>query len=209
MHYDFIEIGTGNWYTEAEQNPNLVGISVEPIKHYLDCLPNRPNIKKINVAISPRDVEELVTMFYIPESTIDKLGLPFWLKGCNSVDQYHHWHLELNLHHLVKKLVVPSIPISKLLIDNEVSSLSFLKIDAEGSDADIMLHFWNFLKDKSLLSYPKRILFETNQKSLEEKYQTVVDKFTILGYNLVYRDNENTGLEYSGVEKRQLTRLIT
>ena len=45
MHYNFIEIGTSDFRTIAETATNdKTGLCVEPLKHYLDALPNKDNI---------------------------------------------------------------------------------------------------------------------------------------------------------------------
>jgi hypothetical protein len=46
-HYDFIEIGTSDFDTLIETSDDkTVGLSIEPIKYYLDRLPERKNVKK-------------------------------------------------------------------------------------------------------------------------------------------------------------------
>ena len=46
---DFLEIGTSNFDTLIQLADNkTVGISVEPIKYYLDSLPSPANVLKIN-----------------------------------------------------------------------------------------------------------------------------------------------------------------
>lgn len=53
INYDFIEIGTSDYDTEIEKcDLNTYGISVEPMKIYLDKLPDKPNVIKVNKAIS-------------------------------------------------------------------------------------------------------------------------------------------------------------
>lgn len=46
---DFIEIGTSDFETLIQTcDDNTYGLSIEPIKKYIDRLPNRPNVVKIN-----------------------------------------------------------------------------------------------------------------------------------------------------------------
>ena len=50
QHFDFIDIGTSDFdYTIP--NNNQFGIYVEPIKYYIDKIPNYPNTIKLQVAI--------------------------------------------------------------------------------------------------------------------------------------------------------------
>ena len=54
---DFIEIGTSDFDTEIEKQDGRTGISVEPIKEYLDRLPNNERVIKVHGAISDFDGE--------------------------------------------------------------------------------------------------------------------------------------------------------
>ena len=48
MNYDFIEVGTSDFDTLIQDaTDNCIGLCIEPIKFYLDRLPNKPNVKKI------------------------------------------------------------------------------------------------------------------------------------------------------------------
>ena len=48
MKYDFIEIGTSDFDTLLETTTNKIGISIEPLKFYLDSLPNNDKVIKVN-----------------------------------------------------------------------------------------------------------------------------------------------------------------
>ena len=68
---DFLEIGTSDFDTCIEHASDTTkGISVEPIKFYIDRLPNPKNVKKVNAAISPTNSEKDSFMYYIPHETI-------------------------------------------------------------------------------------------------------------------------------------------
>lgn len=87
MFLDFIEIGTSDFDTEIQKNNNKTGLSIEPIKYYLDRLPDKKNIKKINVAIS--DYNGNADVYYVTPENISKYSLPCWVRGCNSINSYH------------------------------------------------------------------------------------------------------------------------
>jgi hypothetical protein len=84
---DFIEVGTSDFDTEIQKNNNKTGISIEPVKYYLDRLPDKLNYKKINMGIS--DYTGTGKVFYISDKNIKKYGFPIWVRGCNSIDSYH------------------------------------------------------------------------------------------------------------------------
>lgn len=197
MNYDFIEIGTSNFSTLIQEaTDSTVGISVEPIKYYLDQLPNRALVKKLNCGIAFDNVETDMVIHYIPESVIEANNLAWWIKGCNSTNDYHNIHKTENLYHLVEKATVSAVPISKLFIENNVEELEYLKIDTEGGDADILLHLLVYLMGKPVKYYPKKIKFESNQLTPVDKINDVISKYKFFGYKLTHRDENDSTLEF-------------
>lgn len=183
MKYDFIEIGTSNFDTLIEQaSDTTIGLSIEPIKHYLDALPNKSMVKKLNCAVSPNNQREILQVFYVPEQVIIDNNLPTWLRGCNAIGDHHYQHRKLGIENLVKKHFVPCYPIADIFLENSVTELDFLKIDTEGADCDIMLGFYNFLLTQDHKIYPKKIVFESNELSDPVKVELVKTKFIGLGY---------------------------
>ena len=182
--FDFIEIGTSNFRTliQKQADDTTVGISVEPLTYYISQLPDRKNVIKENVAISFDDSESDVVIYYIPENVIIDKKLPRWLKGCNSLHDYHPKHELLGVKDLVIKETVKQIPISKLFAKHNVSSVNLLKIDTEGGDCDILLNLYNYLKNKPKSFYPKKIIFETNSLTDQNKLKNVMQAYSNLGY---------------------------
>ena len=77
LNYDFIEIGTSNFDTLIQSSDDeTLGISVDAVKYYIDNLPDKLNVKKINVGIS--DVNQVLDVYYIPENIINENKLPQW-----------------------------------------------------------------------------------------------------------------------------------
>ena len=65
MKYDFIEIGTSDFDTLIQSsNTTTKGISIEPLKFYLDNLPNNDNIIKSNYAVS--NFNGKIDIYYVP-----------------------------------------------------------------------------------------------------------------------------------------------
>lgn len=185
MKYDFIEIGTSNFDTLIEKaTDETVGLSIEPIKYYLDSLPARAQVKKLNCAVSKNNQYETLLVHYVPEDIINANNMPQWLKGCNSVGGYHHLHHVNNITHLVQIDPVPCVPIGAIFDQNDVTELDYLKIDTEGTDCDILLHFFEFIKTKPASNYPKKILFESNELSVPVQVELVKNKFIGLGYRV-------------------------
>jgi len=197
MHYDFIEIGTSDFDTLIETaNDDTVGISVEPLKCYLDNLPNPKNVKKINCAISADNSQGYVDVYYIPDEIVKKNNLIWWVKGCNKVGYYHYNHALCRDLVVIEKNVL-QIPISQLFIDNSVDSVDFLKIDTEGSDCFILHHLLNYLQSKSISSYPKKIKFECNGLTELKIVDDTIELYCNNGYQLEKRTDKDAILLYN------------
>jgi hypothetical protein len=91
--YDFIEIGTAFFDTLIEKaNDEQYGLSIEPITEYLDRLPDKKNVTKINGAVVADEDINGLDVYYIQEEIIDRFNLGIWMKGCNSVGKPHDFH---------------------------------------------------------------------------------------------------------------------
>ena len=196
MKYNFIEIGTSNFDTLIEAaDDTTVGLSIEPISYYLDQLPDRANVKKLDIAVSRNNKFGFMDVYYVPERIIHARGLPDWLRGCNSVGDYHPKHIELAVRDLVQIDTVEIIPIGELFNCYDVTELGYLKIDTEGADCEIMGHLFEFLKAESTTRYPKKILFESNELANQGQVEYVKADFISLGYR-VTQSGYDTILEY-------------
>jgi hypothetical protein len=195
MKYDFVEIGTSNFDTLIETATDItVGISIEPIQYYLDQLPNPPRVTKLKCAVSRSNRSETLEVYYVPEHLVHEHGLPDWLRGCNSIGDYHRQHHLLNVKHLVVRDQVQCVPIGTLFDQQNITELDYLKIDTEGSDCDIMLHLLDYLKTQPRNRWPRRILFESNELALPAQVELVNTLFVNSGYSLI-RSDYDTVLE--------------
>ena len=191
-HYNFIEIGTSNFDTLIQKASNTtVGLSVEPMTHYLEQLPNKDQVTKVNCAVAFDNTEADVEIYFIPESVIKENNLSHWLVGCNSINGYHPAHK--GHEQLVITKTIKQIPISKLFDNNNVTSLDLLKIDTEGGDSKILTHLFPYIKEKNI--YPKKIQFETNKLTPENEINSVISLYESVGYKVTKRNKHNTSLE--------------
>lgn len=195
MNYDFIEIGTSNFRTLIEKaTEHTAGISIEPIKYYLDQLPIRPKVQKLNYAISPDNNFGNGTIYYIPENIITEKNLQRWMKGSNRLDFYHNNHK--GLEKFVKKDIVKKVPLYYIFDKFNVEKLDCLKIDTEGCDCDILIAFYDFLKNKPTTNFPSKIIFETNSLNSKNKINEVLTKYTNIGYKIKAKTKQDTTLVY-------------
>ena len=184
IDYNFIEIGTSDHNTIVEVcSDNDYGLCIEPVKLYLESLPNKKNVKKINCAVSFDNIESSVYLYFIPPDILRENGLKKrGLRGINSINEYHPQHISRNIKHLVQIIKIPQLPISKILIDNKVKGIDLLKIDTEGGDCFILKHLLEYLKIKSKEYYPKKIIFETNYLTEKKLIEETINMFVKVGY---------------------------
>lgn len=195
MDLDFLEIGTSNFGTLLQEaSDETIGISVEPIKYYLDTLPDKKNVIKANTAITSGRTSNIVEIYYIPENIVDKNNLGWWIKGCNRINEYHPLHIEHNLQKYVTIEKVPLINIDEFLIQYNIKSIKYLKIDTEGHDAIILNGLFDYLENKPTTYYPQNIMFESNANINTNTIDLLIKRALYFGYKLVSKDEENTVL---------------
>lgn len=143
MKFDYIDIGTSDFDTSLDiRKEGQTILLVEPIKYYLDKLPNGKDIYKANYAISNNNIGG--KMFYIKEEYIKQYGMPSWLRGCNSYGKPHPTvvrffkELKFPMEQFVSIEEVKSITFNDLIKKFKITSIGFLKIDTEGYDHIIL-----------------------------------------------------------------------
>ena len=188
MHYDFIEIGTSKFSTLIEDaDDSIVGLSVEPLSHYLDKLPNPKNVKKLAIGISFNNIEEDIEIYNLPDHYDDGKTYAFWMFGCNSTNEYHPEHIKHNITHLIERTKVRAIPIGKLFEDYDVTSLTHLKIDTEGGDSAIMIHLAQWFADNpGRCQWPEKIQYETNHTTPSATIEQSRVIWQQLGYKMMW-----------------------
>jgi len=205
---DFIEIGTSDYNTILEScSDNQKGISIEPLKFYLDNLPDRSNVTKINAAlVSDNTINSVKTYFIAPED-IKKHNLKWWIKGCNSVDKPHDFHINYPLNDddfqkwhwgdrtkiqtrnllkekLVKTLEIPCFSYNNLMNQYDIDYVDLIKLDTEGQDASLLNSILDYYQN-STKNFPNTILFETNgHNKLQDSFQ-IIERLITIGYKVL------------------------
>lgn len=183
-HYDYIEIGTSDFDTLVEIYPDGTnGLSIEPIKTYLDRLPDKPGNTKYNVAITDEDCQ--LSVFYVKPEDIEANGLPEWVKGCNSVGAPHPSVVrelsERGLMDIYTQDVIDGVSFPSLINQCTIGSVDYLKVDTEGHDFVILRSMLN----TSLR--PNKIRFEANSLYTEDAILGIIADMTQHGYKLIQR----------------------
>lgn len=164
-----IEIGTSDFRTQAGK---VNGLFIEPVKEYFDRL---PECNKENVAISSYEGE--IELYYIPSYIIETVGLPDWLRGCNSVGKMHDTVVKSGWSGYCVSESVKVVRIKSLIDKYKIAFIDLLKIDTEGHDCIILN---DYLDTVDIL--PRVIQFENNVLSNKEDVNKVVVRLEDLGY---------------------------
>ncbi len=183
MILDWIEIGTSDFDTLIQKSPpELKGMSIEPIKEYLDNLPTKDNVVKVNKAIS--NVKGNINIYYIPPSLIKSNKLPDWVRGCNSINKPHPTVQKLlnnRFNELVKIEEVECITWGELISQYNIEGIKYLKLDTEGHDTIILEDYYKECKKNPKL-LANTIFFEYNILSDSNLADKVIESFIKLGY---------------------------
>jgi FkbM family methyltransferase len=169
MKVEIVEIGTSDFRTEAGKKK---GLFVEPIKEYYDRL---PKCLKENVAVSNN--EGSVDIYYIPSEKIKSLGLPDWLRGCNSINEPHKTIVDMGWLGHLEIDSVPVVRIKTLFDKHNITDIELLKIDTEGHDCVILNDFLDTCTIR-----PKVIQFESNSLSNHHDIYEVCKRLQLIGY---------------------------
>jgi len=198
MKYNFIEIGTSDFDTLVQSsNEDTIGISIEPIPLYINSLPNKLNVIKINAAIGEEDGTALV--YYIHPDDILKLNLPHWVKGCNSINSPHPTVLNMlgdKYQDVATIEEIKVISFKTLFETYNISEVDHIKMDTEGNDSKFLKSLYDYL-----IKHPDikihSILFESNSLCSPEDVQETIRIYESLGFKTEYSDHD-TLLKYYG-----------
>ena len=172
MNY-VIDIGSnvGDITRELIQDKNNFVISVEPIpslaKNLKNLESNHSNLKVINCAISDEDGEQT---FYINEphctSSLKKFNDEVKNKWPNRLDYKEK---------IIVKTIKLSTLIEELSLQNEI--ISFLKIDTQGSDLDIIKSSEKYLSNIKEIKCETFITDKNNDLYIDESKSDEVIEF--------------------------------
>ena len=209
--FNFVEIGTSCFKTLIEQaNDSHVGLSIEPIKTYLDMLPNKAKVHKLCGAVIASENDRELKFYYIEPEVIDKLNLGSWMKGCNSLGKPHDFHTHYCIPSLwpalakaedrstvdtknllemgiVKTIDVPTFTFAEIVNMYNIDGIEYLRIDTEGMDCKILKSIVSFIGSKTINFKPSVIEFETNWHTNEQEVEETLKILINFGYEIVSR----------------------
>ena len=183
MFYNYVDIGTSDFDTAADvAKPGDHVLLVEPVKYYLDRIPNANNQVKVHAGVS--SASGTMPVYYVPDITIHTFNLPGWIRGCNSIGTRHptvdslltSMGLPLSL---VAKVNVNVITFEQLCSQYQVTEIDKLKIDTEGHETFILPSVFEMVRAGMVIN---EIKFE-NQEVLGNKQflDLLAEQFVLLG----------------------------
>lgn len=200
VKYDFLQIGshTGcadNDYVRKYAKNGMTGILVEPVPSSFAKLQNTyvhiNDVKFVSEAVSDTPG---FAMMYVPSEDNDFEKMPSWVRELASMNRSHleqHANHENglsnpDLHGLkIDEIAVTTTTINTIVRDYNITELTLLQIDTEGSDYTILMSM-----DFNLLS-PEYIMFEFKHTDgvgqFTKNYDTLVLHLSKNGYTLVSR----------------------
>jgi hypothetical protein len=215
----FLEVGTSDFNTMLEMyqnNLDATGISMEPLKFYLDRLPSHPQIKKLAVALVAEPSPNIDVYYVKPEVIADKKNdINDFMKGCNSVGKPHDYHTHYNEYStgyidentvirnlieegLVEVSKVPCYTYKQLMEIYDIDYFDTIKLDTEGTDAILLESILDYHEETGKL-LPKYIDYETNLHNKLEDIQKVTKRLLSLGYSIQIGDSwYNEWREFDG-----------
>jgi hypothetical protein len=214
IEYDFIEIGACDFDTLLQNSDGgQRGLTIEPLGKYLNNLPNKHGIEKIQAALVS-DIVEQVDCYWVDSDYFEGkcewepgTPLPSYLKGCGSVNKPHDFHIylpsRLDLAYaigpeypkyiktynlltmgLVKKESVKALTFDQLISNYNIGWVKKIKIDIEGQDCILLNSILDSLI-KNNLSFPEEFLFETNLHNDRNLVDQTCKRLEKLGYSIV------------------------
>jgi FkbM family methyltransferase len=195
---DYVEIGTSDFDTIVSDYPDyLKGISIDPVKCYIDKLPNIENNVKINMAISDKD--GIMDVFYVNDQDIVENNIEEWVKGCSTIGKPHpnlkKYLNDNNLSHIYRNDKIEVKSFKSFIDENNIKSIDYLKIDTEGHDPFII---------KSLLETdirPNKITFEANSLLSENIILDTIFKLEEVGYTFLKRTQNDVCMTFDKKEE--------
>lgn len=185
--FDFIEIGTSDFDTEVQKNDGKCGVSIEPIKYYLDKLPDKQNCIKLHMGVSDYNGKCIVN--YLSEKTICKYNFPYSVRGCNSINSYHATISRLcatkgiDIESISEKEEVDVSTLYTIMNNLCIDGVYYLKIDTEGHDVAILAKFYE--ENIKNIYLPHIIQFESNALTSRDQVNRIITLFSKKGYDLI------------------------
>ena len=175
-NYYYLEIGTCDYTYKnlSSDYPDKIGISVEPIKEYLDTLPdnNGRNIK-VNTGISEKNGTQEINFVYDTKTRKNKTDASGW-KGRSSFKSLNKLNIKQKDRFIKRKVKV--ITLKYLFKKYSVKNIHIMRVDTEGYDGIIINQLLNTKIRPSILIFEHLHLEKKELKNLRAKLRNEYKK---------------------------------
>ena len=195
MNYKFIDIGCSHFAVSSDLfGIDVKGIYVEPIKEYLDCLPEGENIIKECCAIAEEDGDTILNSVvvkdpvYFSASEMQKI-IGDKLLRAEFLDKYRGSgqstlgpasSIKFLRGNPIKEIPVKTMSLNSFLNKHSVTSVDYLKIDVEGHEESILKQLLPIMQ-KGDLKINKELRFEYNQLSDKQALLKLAEEICAIG----------------------------
>ena len=224
-HFDFIEVGTSDWGTltqfcAGEDNKAVLasevrtsidslrwarGLAVEPVREYLDALPQLPRVSKVEAAMG--EISGDATLYMVSTENVQRyihknpvLGYVMWYaKSLSCVGRPHpqlSWMLrEVGRDDLMEQRSIRVLSWADLCALHSVASVDVVQLDCEGMDCAVLRGLLTH-SERDPASLPRLIQFEAKAELTDSaEIDATLAALVARGYNIWMRGPSNVIVE--------------
>ena len=227
-HFDFIEVGTSDWGTLTQFCAGVKagsmlasdmrtsidslrwvrGLAVEPVREYLDALPQLPRVSKVEAAMG--EISGDATLYMVSTENVQRylyknpvLGYVMWYaKSLSCVGRPHpqlsRMLREVGRDDLLEQRSIRVLSWADLCTLHGVASVDIVQLDCEGMDCAVLRGLLAHC-DRNPASLPRVIQFEANYLTDLAEIDAILAALAARGYQVRMRGPSNIIVERSSV----------
>ena len=227
-HFEYVEVGTSDWGTltqfcAGQQRTNYVswlgadirtsisdpvwfrGLAVEPVKEWLDALPNLPRLTKVEAAMGERSGE--ATLYGVSPASValydgklydHGLDVMWYAKSMASINKPSPDLLDMlrgvQREDLLEKRQVQVLSWGDLCNQYGIRTVDVVQLDCEGMDCGIVRGMLEHC-DAYPYALPRIICFEANHLTDDSEVEETLTALAEHGYSIQSRGISNIVVE--------------
>ena len=165
---------------------------VDPIREFLDKIPDSNNITKLNYAVTD-NLSGHNDFFYINTETAEHNDLPDWATTMGSLMPTHATVEHFNWDSHRSKITVECITLEKLCQVYNLHDIDYLQVDTEGYDYKILVAAHEMNLFPNIIKFESKLLTQT-------ELDILVLLYSAQGYKIVPgKDKDFNGVNYNTI----------
>lgn len=196
MNYSFLQIGSSEYNNMSRDAAEVTkGIVINPIQELLDNIPNKPNILKVKKAVSWKDNQPTIDVFYLAKHDLEECGIPDWFEQIVSYETlniHHKW--AVHAMHFMQKRTISASSLEQIFQENNIERLGILSILIVEKSVDILLNSVSFIGGRQ---YKIPTISFNKDTVSEDKVQEVITAYQNIGYNLKETNGNTVVLQHN------------